>query len=89
MVVFNFIFGTLAKVPTGGIPYPIFSFAGLLPWGLFTKAIGDAGTVAGAKPDDDHQDLFSSAGNPDGLGPKRSGRFWHFFPGLDRHHAVL
>ncbi len=43
MVVFNFIFGNLAKVPTGGIPYPIFSFTGLLPWTLFTKAIGDAG----------------------------------------------
>jgi lipopolysaccharide transport system permease protein len=43
MIVFNFIFGNLAKVPTGGVPYPIFSFAGLLPWGLFTKAIGDAG----------------------------------------------
>lgn len=43
MVVFNFIFGRLADVPTGGIPYPIFSFTGLLPWGLFSKAIGDAG----------------------------------------------
>ena len=43
MIVFNFIFGTLADVPTGGIPYPIFSFTGLLPWGLFTKALGDAG----------------------------------------------
>src|SRR5512137_2477410 len=38
MIVFTFIFGNLAKVPTGGVPYPIFSFAGLLPWGLFTKA---------------------------------------------------
>lgn len=43
MVVFTFFFGKLAKVPTGGIPYPIFSFAALLPWGLFSKAIGDAG----------------------------------------------
>lgn len=43
MLVFNFIFGNLAKVPTDGVPYPIFSFTALLPWGLFTKAIGDAG----------------------------------------------
>jgi lipopolysaccharide transport system permease protein len=43
MIVFNFFFGKVAKVPTGGIPYPIFSYTGLLPWGLFTKAISDAG----------------------------------------------
>ncbi|MBN1305113.1 MAG: ABC transporter permease [Anaerolineales bacterium] len=39
MIVFNFIFGRVAKVPTDGIPYPIFSFAALLPWGLFSTAL--------------------------------------------------
>jgi lipopolysaccharide transport system permease protein len=43
MVVFTIFFGKVGKVPTNGIPYPIFSFTGLLPWGLFTKALGDAG----------------------------------------------
>ena len=43
MIVFSFFFGKMAKVPTGGIPYPIFSYTGLLPWGLFTKALSDAG----------------------------------------------
>jgi lipopolysaccharide transport system permease protein len=33
----------VAKLPTDGIPYPIFSFTALLPWGLFSKALGDAG----------------------------------------------
>ncbi len=42
MLVFNFLFGTVAKVPTDGIPYPIFAFAGLLPWGLFTTALNTA-----------------------------------------------
>jgi lipopolysaccharide transport system permease protein len=42
MLVFNFLFGNVAKVPTDGIPYPIFSFAGLLPWGLFTTALNTA-----------------------------------------------
>jgi lipopolysaccharide transport system permease protein len=42
MLVFNFLFGSVAKVPTDGIPYPIFSFAGLLPWGLFTTALNTA-----------------------------------------------
>lgn len=39
MVVFNFLFGRVAKVPTDGIPYPIFSFTALLPWGLFVTAL--------------------------------------------------
>jgi lipopolysaccharide transport system permease protein len=43
MVVFTIFFGRIAKIPTNGIPYPIFSYTGLLPWGLFTKALTDAG----------------------------------------------
>lgn len=39
MVVFTIFFGNLAKVPSDGIPYPIFSFAGLLPWQLFANAL--------------------------------------------------
>ena len=42
MVVFNFLFGTVAKVPTDGIAYPIFAFTALLPWGLFTTALNQA-----------------------------------------------
>ena len=43
MVVFTIFFGRLAKVPSDNVPYPIFSYTGLLPWGLFTKALTDAG----------------------------------------------
>lgn len=43
MVVFTIFFGRLAGVPSDGVPYPIFSYTGLLPWGLFTKALSDAG----------------------------------------------
>ncbi len=43
MVVFTIFFGRLAGVPSDGVPYPIFSFTGLLPWGLFSKALTDAG----------------------------------------------
>ena len=42
MIVFNFIFGNVAKVPTDNIPYPIFSYTALLPWGLFTNALNQA-----------------------------------------------
>ena len=43
MVVFTIFFGKLAGVPSDGVPYPIFSYTGLLPWGLFAKALSDAG----------------------------------------------
>ena len=43
MIVFTFFFGRLARVSSEDIPYPLFSFAGLLPWGLFSKALADAG----------------------------------------------
>ncbi|PWH17355.1 MAG: phosphate ABC transporter permease [Anaerolineae bacterium] len=43
MVVLSFIFGNLAKLSTDNIPRPIFTFTALLPWGLFSKALADAG----------------------------------------------
>lgn len=42
MLVFTFVFGKVAKLPTDGIPYPIFSYTALLPWGLFTTALNTA-----------------------------------------------
>jgi lipopolysaccharide transport system permease protein len=42
MVVFNFLFGNMANISTGEIPRPIFTFAALLPWNLFSKALSDA-----------------------------------------------
>ena len=42
MVVFSIFFGGLAKVPSDNVPYPIFSFTALLPWGLFARALSDS-----------------------------------------------
>jgi lipopolysaccharide transport system permease protein len=42
MVVFSLFFGRLADMPTGGIPYPLFVFGGLLPWFFFSNAISSA-----------------------------------------------
>lgn len=39
MVVFSIFFGQLAKMPSDGIPYPIFAFCALLPWQLFANAL--------------------------------------------------
>ena len=43
MVVFSVLFGTVVKVPTNGIPTPIFYFGALLPWIYFSTTIAAAG----------------------------------------------
>lgn len=50
MVVFSLFFGRLAKVPSDGIPYPIFSYAALVPWTFFANGLNLASNslVAGA-----------------------------------------
>lgn len=42
MVVFSLFFGKLAKMPSEGIPYPIFSYAALLPWNYFASSLGQS-----------------------------------------------
>jgi lipopolysaccharide transport system permease protein len=42
MVVFTVFFARLAKLPTGDLPYPLFVYAGLLPWTFFATSIAHA-----------------------------------------------
>lgn len=42
MIVFSIIFGSLAKIPSDGIPYPIFAYCALLPWQLFAYSLGQS-----------------------------------------------
>lgn len=42
MVIFSLFFGHLAKIPSDGIPYPIFSFAALVPWTFFATGLTGA-----------------------------------------------
>ena len=42
MVVFTIIFGNLAKLPSDGVAYPVFVYAGLLPWMFFSNAVTGA-----------------------------------------------
>jgi lipopolysaccharide transport system permease protein len=44
MVVFSIVFGRLIDVPSEGVPYPVFSYAALLPWTFFATALARAGT---------------------------------------------
>jgi lipopolysaccharide transport system permease protein len=42
-IIFTIFLGNLARVPSDGIPYPIFVYAGLLPWTFFSAAVSNSG----------------------------------------------
>lgn len=43
MAVFTLLFSRLAKIPSDGVPYPVFAYCALLPWTLFVRALTEAG----------------------------------------------
>lgn len=45
VAVFTLLFGMIAKVPSGGVPYAVFALCGLLPWNVFAKILSD-GAIA-------------------------------------------
>jgi lipopolysaccharide transport system permease protein len=51
MVVFSVFFGKLGKIPSDGIPYPLFSFAALVPWTFFAHGLNQSSNslVTGAQ----------------------------------------
>ena len=77
MVVFSIFFGRLAKVPSDGIPYPIFAFCALLPWQLFAHALTESSNSLVANQRLDHQGLFPPPGHSPGRGV---GRAWWILP---------
>jgi len=44
VVIFTIVFGYFANMPSNGIPYPVFAFAGVLPWTYFAEAVRRSGT---------------------------------------------
>jgi lipopolysaccharide transport system permease protein len=42
-LIFSVVFGYFARIPSDGIPYPVFAYAGLLPWTYFAEAVRRAG----------------------------------------------
>jgi len=43
MIVFTIFFGKFAKMPSEGVPYPVFSYSALVPWTFFSSAVGNSG----------------------------------------------
>ena len=50
MLVFSLFFGRLAKMPSDGIPYPIFSYAALVPWTFFAHGLAQGSNVLVTSP---------------------------------------
>lgn len=42
MIVFTIVFGTLAKLPSNGVPYPIMVYAAMLPWQFFANSLSES-----------------------------------------------
>lgn len=43
MIIFSVVFGQFAKIPSDGLPYPVFAYTALLPWTYFAQALGRSG----------------------------------------------
>ena len=43
MVIFTIVFGRFAKIPSDGLPYPVFAYTALLPWNFFSQALTRSG----------------------------------------------
>jgi lipopolysaccharide transport system permease protein len=80
MVVFSIFFGKLAKIPSDGLPYPIFSYGALLPWQLFAHSLSHSSQsvvaqaqlirkvyfprLAGFRRDRSRSDMYCVLGRP-------------------------
>jgi len=42
MLIFTLFFGKLARLPSDGVPYPLFAYAGLLPWTFFANSVSSS-----------------------------------------------
>jgi len=49
MVIFTIIFGKFAKLPSDGLPYPVFAYCALLPWNYFSQSLtGSSDSIVGS-----------------------------------------
>ena len=71
MVVFSLFFGRLAQIPSDGIPYPIFSYAALVPWTFFSNGLTQSSASLGEQFPAHHQSLFPASDYP-----HRQRHFW-------------
>ena len=61
MVIFTVVFGNFAKMPSDGLPYPIFIYAALLPWTYFCESAQSEHYKRSGKRESYHKSVFSPA----------------------------
>ena len=61
MVVFSLFFGRLAKVPSDGVPYPLFALAALVPWTFFANGLTQSAEQPGAQSEPRHEGVLPAA----------------------------
>ena len=77
MLVLSLFFGRYAEMPSAKIPYPLFLFAGLLPWFFFCQRHWLSRPERGWQSEPHHQGLFSSTSDSSGCSHRLSRRFRH------------
>ncbi len=73
MAIFSVVFGRLANLPSDGVPYPLFVFAGLVPWFYFANATSTRQRQPGGEYQSGQQGVLPAAGGSAGGGAGRSG----------------
>jgi hypothetical protein len=84
MLIFSVFFGRLAKVPSDGIPYPLFTFTALVPW-----MSGSGVEQPGKQREFDQEGVFSTTGDSPVESIIRTRRFWIGLRSFDGHDVVL
>ena len=89
MIVFSLFFGRLGKIPSDGIPYPIFSYAALVPWTFFTQGLSQASNSLVGSAKSDQKGLFPPTFPPDFGSDLRPRRFCACLYRAARDDALL
>ena len=89
MLTFTFIFGRMAKLPSDGFPYPVFVFAGLIPWTLFSQGFARLRAQPCEQSVTVDKGLFSSGHRSYRRGCCISGRRIDLSGALCSHFALL
>ena len=89
MIVFSLFFGKLAKMPSDGIPYPIFTFAALVPWTFFANGLSQASNSLVGSANLITKVVFPPPGDTDCFSAGRCNRLYSGLYNIAGHDALL
>jgi hypothetical protein len=89
MILFTVIFGHVAKISSGGVPYPLFSYAALVPWFFFANSVQLSSNSLTVNPQLIHEDLLPAHLSRRGADSREPSRLRARLPRPDRDHGLL